>query len=123
MVALEVTRNGRRLCVAGIGDEGVVSAHVHWNGRPGRAAHPQLAVGGLHGDSNVHVTWVERAIRVGDVVTIRVVEVPDADPPPTRRQGLPVPGKPAPPNRPRRRASRRHSEPFSRPPSQVKTNE
>jgi hypothetical protein len=117
MVALEVTRNGKRVCVAGIGDDGVVSAHVHWNGRPGRAAHPQLNVGGLHGDTDVHVTWFGRAIRVGDAVTVRVVEVAESDPPKTSRQGLTVPGEPSgvePPAR-RRRASRKRSKPGAAP--------
>ena len=32
MIALEVSRNGKRLCVAGVGDNGVVDALVVWNG-------------------------------------------------------------------------------------------
>jgi hypothetical protein len=36
MIALEVSRNGKRLCVAGVGDNGVVTAMVVWNGRPTR---------------------------------------------------------------------------------------
>ena len=83
MTALEVSRNGKRLCVAGVGDSGVVDAHLMWNGRPRKAAHPHRRVGGLDASANQFLHWLDRTLQVGDVITIRVVEVGESDPPKT----------------------------------------
>lgn len=84
MIVLEVSRNGKLLCTAGVGDNGVLDADVHWNGQRGRVAHPHLVVGGLDGDTRLHLSWIDRTIRVGDVITIKVVEKAEADPPKKR---------------------------------------
>jgi hypothetical protein len=93
MIALEVSRNGKRLCVAGVGDNGVVDAMVVWNGRPKQVAHPHLHVGGLHSATNLFVEWLDRTLRVGDQVTIRVVEVDESDPPKKTQLGLAAPSQ------------------------------
>lgn len=91
MIALEVSRNGKQLCVAGVGDNGVVDAMVVWNGRPNRAAHPHLIVGGLNSTTNEFLRWMDRILRVGDAITIRVVEVKESDPPRKTHSGLAAP--------------------------------
>ncbi len=106
MIALEVSRNGKRLCVAGIGDNGVVCAIVDWMGRPGRPGHPQLKVGGLYSDTRFHANWVRRAFKVGDEITIRVVEVDEVDPPKEPPAPLAVPSSAAKPKPKRRRSNK-----------------
>lgn len=89
MRALEVSRNGKRLCVAAIGDNGVVDAHVAWNMRSNRVAHPRLNVGGLNSTKNQFLDWIDqKKLRVGDVITIRAVEVEKPDRPKSTRPGF-----------------------------------
>jgi hypothetical protein len=78
VIALEVSRNGKRLCVAGIGDDGMVGANVYWYTRPEGMSYSRLHVGGLRGDTQMHDTWVSRFLRVGDVITVRVIEAAEA---------------------------------------------
>ena len=93
MLGLHVFLNGRRLCRAGVRDDGVLSAMVAWapdqtlaprarQASKKRVAH--LEVGGLHHPKpgeDAFPKWIERALRVGDRVTVRVVEGEPADPP------------------------------------------
>ena len=97
MVGYSVFRNNERLCVAGVGDFGVLSACVTWVGhRPQKLAswvadgiseQPvalTLQVGGLRSDdrdSRLHMSWMEADIRVGDEIRIQVIDVADVDPP------------------------------------------
>jgi len=77
MKALEVSVNGRRVCVAGV-RSGVLAAHVTRTfGEQAEFIH--FGVGGLEDDREVR--WAVPKIGVGDEVTIRVVDVPTADPP------------------------------------------
>jgi hypothetical protein len=85
MRAFVVHLNGKRLCTAGIGDDGVMSANVTWVRHAPRRARPTrnggvdeelgLMVGGLITKSGEHVTWRPRRLRVGDEVRINVVEI------------------------------------------------
>src|SRR5262249_7253225 len=86
MLALEVYINGKRRCLAGIADDGVVSAILSWVGR-GRSERgvPQedltLRVGGLDSMRGEHLDWLKQDLAAGDEVKIRVVDVRKVDRP------------------------------------------
>jgi hypothetical protein len=88
MIAFEVSLNGKRVCLAGIGNNGVLSQHVTWVGRKGvRSPLPRLHVGGLDTETDEHVVWAEDSIptlKKNDVVTIRIVDVEHVDIPTER---------------------------------------
>ena len=84
MTALDVSVNGRHVCVAGIGN-GVLAAHVTRTGND-RNENIRLAVGGLEGGH--YLDWLMPSVGVGDEVTIRIVDVPTTDPPTTRELPL-----------------------------------
>lgn len=95
MLAIEVTRNGKKLCVAGAESLGVLAASFSAVGRLGRdagkfagdAARPQMRLhaGGIasrKAGADTHLNWIgQMEIGVGDVVTLKFVEVDKADPP------------------------------------------
>jgi hypothetical protein len=96
MPCFEITLNGKRLCLAGT-EAGVLSAIVTWVGgaprspRKGgrtRAGEADLRVGGLQSPEahvHVHTEWVQRRLREGDRVSIRLVQEGTPDPPRRRR--------------------------------------
>jgi hypothetical protein len=87
--------NGKRLTTAGVGELGVLSAHVTWVRRKGEHTATKklnsveeeltLQVGGLIIPSQEHVWWQNRKLKVGDEVRIRVVENGPVDKP-TKRE-------------------------------------
>lgn len=99
MLCFEVSVNGKRICTAGVGEFGVLSAIVSWSSLdperlPPRYRHPDpdqltggrldLHVGGLlsdHSEGNHHVIWDCPQIQVGDEITVRVVEESKPDEP------------------------------------------
>jgi hypothetical protein len=86
MIALEVHVNGKKRCVAGIKDDGVVSAILSWvgRGRPERglpAEDVSLRVGGLDSLKDEHMDWLLEDLMVNDEVMIRIVDVRKGDPP------------------------------------------
>jgi hypothetical protein len=80
MRAFRVFFNKKRLCTAGIGNDGVLSVTV--THVPIRRSHDiRLYVGGLRLPENEHVRWKQRGLRVGDEVLIKVVETASVDVP------------------------------------------
>ena len=90
MTVFDVYVNGRKLCRAGVGKEGVLDAIVSWVKLTGAAARTarrlrsrveetRLEVGGLAGDT--HRRWPERNLKTGDRVVIEVVAATTFDPP------------------------------------------
>lgn len=82
MICFEVWVNGEKVCVAGVGNSGVLSSIVSWGGRENRKfIKPKLHVGGLV--NGEHVRWTEEGhyLDVGDEVTIKIVETNTADEP------------------------------------------
>ena len=81
MRAVEFWLNGKRLCVAAPGDEGLVMSSIALMGAvdaPGsQVAH--VRVGGVRHEK--HLEWLHRHLSVGDVVEIRIVDTPQSDPP------------------------------------------
>ena len=91
MIALKIAHNGAEVCTAGVGDDGMIGMSMHWVRRTGARAHPDadggeeiefgLHVGGIHSPSNHHHNWDTPELRVGDSVTVTVVETEQIDPP------------------------------------------
>ena len=90
MTVLDVYVNDRKLCRAGLGRNGVLSAIVNWVKLTGAAAstmhgpmrpgeEARLQVGGLR--KNTHLSWVERHLEVGDRVSVVIGKSGAADPP------------------------------------------
>jgi hypothetical protein len=83
MIALKISHNGRPVCVAGVGDVGVIMSNVTWvhsfdyqteDGRKTEHTELSLHIGGLHTPTNEYRTWDSPDIKVGDAVTIEIVE-------------------------------------------------
>ncbi len=103
-----VSVNGREICTAGIGPNGVLSTILHWVGggprRPPEGAFG-FRVGGLDSRSNEH-DWDTPAVNVGDVICVRSVETKVVDPECRRESskcGLPAQPKRARSGRPTNR--------------------
>ena len=94
MIAFEVKRNGKRVCIAGADDLAVLSAQVTAVGKLGKKTVParpddtageiHYSVGGLTSrpdpDKDVHVRWKSvAALKVGDVIEVRVLETEKVD--------------------------------------------
>lgn len=81
MHAFEVYRNGKRLCVAGIGEDGVLNTivnHVIGNGRNELF----MSVGGLDCTTDEHLRWKENFhLKVGDEIRIKIIEAKSVDRP------------------------------------------
>lgn len=77
LICFEVWVNGEKICLAGVGDSGVLNSIIH----VAEPRKPDLHVGGLVNDE--HVRWTERMhfLEVGDEVTIKIVEADTADEP------------------------------------------
>ena len=84
MKALEVFVNGHRVCLAGVGKDGVLSAIVDWTGGVDGEEYVGLDVGGIESSSGEHVRWEVPPIGVGAEVLVRVVEAAQVDPPSKR---------------------------------------
>ena len=85
MRAFDVSLNGKKLCRAGIGDDGVLSAIVSSVTRKS-AGDLFLEVDGLVSTVDEHVSWVnQKPLQVGDTIQVTVVEAKSADKP-TKKQ-------------------------------------
>ena len=84
MKALEVFINGHRVCLAGVGDDGVLNAIVNSIGNPKREDDIFLSVGGLDCVTDEHLRWESPSIGVGAEVLVRVIEAAEVDPPSER---------------------------------------
>jgi hypothetical protein len=79
MRAFEVSGNGEKLCVAGIGDNGVLTTIVHWAARQDAGF---LQVGGLVSQTKEHANWInQKRLSVGDNVQVKIIETDVADTP------------------------------------------
>jgi hypothetical protein len=106
MVSLEVYRNDERLCVAGIGDFGVLTACVNWvahspdrleqwatEGVSEQPAELNLQVGGLKTNERlepVQMRWIDTNLRVGDEIRIHIIDAPRVDTATTEYRDDPV---------------------------------
>ena len=104
MIALEVTLNGKKVCIAGADDLGVLSATLSACGKLGLktvAARPEEAcdlfysVGGLTSrldpKKDVHLNWKSIApLKVGDTIQVRIIETDRVDRAKSRRRSKAV---------------------------------
>lgn len=91
MRAFEVFTNGKRLCLAGIGDDGVLTAIVSFAAKKDREINDlRLNVGGLISPLHESVTWTNEHLNVGDEITVRIVEANTPDSPNDRAQSNPA---------------------------------
>jgi hypothetical protein len=81
MHALEFLVNGKRVCVAAPGNDGLVMSSVAMTGALERAdtGVVHFRVGGVCGEQ--HLEWIRRSLSLGDTVEIRVVDAAQSDPP------------------------------------------
>jgi hypothetical protein len=89
MRAFEVYLNNKKLCVAGIGNDGVLTTNVVYVTGHG-PAYCNLRVGGLLSPTSEHVTWRNQRLTVGDVVRVKIVESASVDRPRERHRRDPV---------------------------------
>lgn len=89
MRAFEVYLNEKKLCLAGIGDDGVLTAIVDWVTKKGKGD-LSLSVAGLVSPISEHVTWVRKDLRLGDVITVKVTETNSTDKPTKRERTNPA---------------------------------
>ena len=86
MIAFVVSVNGQRVCTIGVGDSGVLGAHVSWSGLQGDTGHLDLGLGGLDSNTDEHIRWPDPPeIKVGDTVTVQVIETDTVDRPTERK--------------------------------------
>jgi hypothetical protein len=104
MIAFEIAIDGQRKCTAGVGEVGVVSVLATWVGRgpdpkPGQSIAGRfeeevtLDVGGLTHDpdgGSVQVKWLQQPLKLGQRITLTLVETEVADPPWTRERNDPA---------------------------------
>ena len=83
MKAFVVSVNGKRVCVAGVANIGVLDVHTVWC-RTDSSETLELAIGGMDSTTDEQLEWDAPAIDVGDQITIKVVDVDSVDPESTR---------------------------------------
>jgi len=93
MIAFEVYINGKRISTAGVGNLGVLTACLNYRGvQPYEAGGPpvreclRLDVGGYVPDSREHLRWVDRKLKPGDSVTVKIVKAESVDKPRERQR-------------------------------------
>ena len=84
MRALEVRLNGTKLCIAGVGEDGVITAIVSCVLRNGKHE-LTLDTGGISNATQQHLRWHELPIEVGDKIQVTVIESSKVDEPETRK--------------------------------------
>ncbi len=81
--------NAKKLCVAGMGNDGVLTAIVDVVARP-QHVRSELDVGGLISPTREHVKWVNRTLRIGDEVRVKVIDAPSVNKPRKIQRSDPV---------------------------------
>jgi hypothetical protein len=99
MRALEIHVNSKRLCTAGIGDDGVLTAIVRSVLRPTPATSRRrttpakedlgLDIGGFNSSTSEHVRWKSPKLRTGDEIRIKIIETDQSDKPTSRDRADP----------------------------------
>jgi len=79
MRAFKVLLNGKKLCLAGVGERGVLTAIVDWVSQD-RGEHLSLHVGALANETHLEWTRPQR-LRVGDEIRVKIVETASVDKP------------------------------------------
>jgi hypothetical protein len=89
MRVFEVFLNGKRQCVAGLGDDGVMTViinHTKWK----RSNTTQFEVGGfVTAPIEEHVKWRKARLKPGDELRVKLLESKSADKPRQRERAHP----------------------------------
>ena len=81
MQAFEVSLNGEKLCLAGVGDDGVLTTTVNWVARKGECE-MFLMVGGLLSRTEEHDNRVDlKYLSVGNEICVKIIEASSVDKP------------------------------------------
>jgi hypothetical protein len=86
MTAFEVSVDGQRVCLSGVGEHGSLDAFICWIGDAGREPEFFLRIGGYGAIGEEHVHWTAPGIGVGSDIRVRIVQVDSVDPPTERVQ-------------------------------------
>lgn len=85
MIAYQVNLNGKPVATAGL-TQGVVSAIANWIFIPSEVAtdpatdwHASFSLGGLDNSTREQLHWFRTNLKVGDEITLKLVEVAEAD--------------------------------------------
>jgi hypothetical protein len=84
MRAFKILLNDKKLCLAGVGNRGVLSAIVDWVARD-QEERLSLQVGGLANKEHLNWTGLKR-LRVGDEIRVKIVEAASVDRPVERKR-------------------------------------
>jgi flagellar basal body L-ring protein FlgH len=84
MIAFEIQLNGQKLCLAGVGDSGVLSAIVTWAATAmatgTRNESLFLDIGGLINPRGERVSWTDqKPLATGDVIQVKIIEADSVD--------------------------------------------
>ena len=87
MIAYQVSLNGKPVATAGV-SQGVISAIANWVFIPSDVAvdpatdwGASISLAGLDHTTHQHLQWFRANLKVGDEVTLRLVDVDAVDPP------------------------------------------
>ena len=107
MVGYSVYRNDQRLCAAGVGAFGVLTACVTWAASSPERVARQVSEGesaqepvtltlqvnvlkNQDASQAVHLCWIDASLRVGDEIRIQIVDTSQVDPALTERREDPA---------------------------------
>jgi hypothetical protein len=77
MLSFNVSLNGKKLCLAGIGKRGVLSAIISWVASE-RGEDLFLQVGGLANEE--HIDWIDqKRLQVGDEIRVEICDAESVD--------------------------------------------
>lgn len=88
MIGFEVEVNGEKICLAGVGEFGVLTTIVSWVRTGAMVAEEgeqvnklELHVGGLKeaGSASAHITWLNKNLVLDDEIKVRIVNTDHVD--------------------------------------------
>lgn len=89
MICFELSVNDQKRSTAGVPGTGTVTQTVVWIRRPGDThdgLYVTLSGHETHAEPETHVDWGRIPLKVGDVVTLRIVEGDTVDAPQARKE-------------------------------------
>jgi hypothetical protein len=87
MICFEIYINGQKVCLAGVGSDGVLSAMATFIASS-KSQNTDFRVSGLSkvdAETSQQIEWLDRELSIGDVLTIKVVETENYDIPPSQK--------------------------------------
>ena len=99
MICFHIEVNGEKVCTAGVGEFGVLTAVLSWvrnrqqHAEGGGNPPVVLHVGGLTDqgeDDEEHVQWARKDLAVGDVVRVEIVDAESCDEPGEKKRQDPA---------------------------------